>query len=147
MMPDISSTTFVILLGAMVVMWLAQFALTYRQMRGFYRRLRLLNKKGLTAVGMNGGRYRGRAYGVLVVDEDNRIAHAESMGGWTVFASLRPEPDLVGMSLREVIENEETLPVAAKLRVAFANAARDLQAAREQESPDSALAGQLSLQT
>jgi hypothetical protein len=51
------------------------------------------------------------------------------------------------MSLREIIENEETLPVAAKLRVAFANAARDLQAAREEESPDSALAGQLSLQT
>jgi hypothetical protein len=50
-----------------------------------------------------------------------------------VFAKLKPVPEMVGMSLDEVLAQQPTLPVNKKLQVAFANAARDLQAARHKE--------------
>lgn len=118
-------------LGAMVVMWLAQFWMAYRQMKVFYKDLALLRKDGLTAVGLNGDRLKGRAYGILVIDEKDRVVHAQKFAGWTVFARLQPAPELVGMSLNDILANEATLPVPAKLRPAFVNAAKDLQAARQ----------------
>jgi hypothetical protein len=50
-----------------------------------------------------------------------------------VFAKLKPVPQIVGMPLDEVLAQQPTLPVNKKLQVAFANAARDLQAARHKE--------------
>lgn len=115
----------------LVALWLIQFGLAYRQMRHFYQRMITLRRSGLTAVGLSGNRYKGRAYAVLTIDEDDRIIHAEQFSGWTVFAQLRPIPQLIGMSLQELLNNEAGLPVSKKLRPAFANAARDLQAARD----------------
>ncbi|MCL4299387.1 MAG: transcriptional regulator [Anaerolineae bacterium] len=115
----------------LVALWLIQFGLAYRQMRHFYQRMITLRRSGLTAVGLSGNRYKGRAYAVLTIDEDDRIIHAEQFSGWTVFAQLKPIPQLIGMSLQELLNNEAGLPVSKKLRPAFANAARDLQAARD----------------
>jgi len=110
-----------------------QFGLAYWQMRRFYQRMSTLRKSGLTAVGLSGNRYKGRLYVVLTVDEDDRVIHAEQFSGWTVFAQLRPVPELTGLSLQELLTNESSLPVSKKLRNAFGNAARDLQAARNKE--------------
>lgn len=127
----------VLFLGILLaVMWLLQFALTYRQMRRFYGRLKLLRKHGLMAVGMNGNRLRGRTYAVLVVDDAERVVAAEGMHGATVFAGLRPFPTLVGMHLADMQATESTLPVPAALRPAFAHAARSLVDGR----PSSAVA-------
>lgn len=120
----------IILLG-LVVMWFIQFGLAYGQMRRFYGRLVELRRDGLTAVGLHGGRFKGRTYAVLTVDENGKIIHAEKFSGWTVFAKLQPVSELRGMSLSELLEQEGQLPVPARLRLAFGNAARDLQAARE----------------
>ena len=114
------------------VLWLIQFGLAYRQMRHFYQRMITLRQSGLTAIGLAGNRYKGRAYAVLTIDEDDRIIYAEQFSGWTVFAQLRPMPQLIGMSLQELLNNEASLPISKKLRPAFGNAARDLQAARGQ---------------
>lgn len=117
-----------LILGAL---WLIQFGLAYWQMRRFYQRMITLRQSGLTAIGLSGNRYKGRAYAVLTIDEDDRIIHAEQFSGWTVFAQLKPMPQLIGMSLQELLNNEAHLPISKKLRPAFANAARDLQAARD----------------
>lgn len=118
------------ILFGLVAMWIIQFGLAFWQMRRFYGRLAVLRRGGLTAVGLSGNRYKGRSYAVLTVDETNRIIHAEKFSGWTIFAGLKPVPELIGLSLDEVLAQSTTLPVNKKLQDAFANAARDLQAAR-----------------
>lgn len=116
---------------ALVVMWIAQFGMAYWQMKRFYGRLKIVRKGGLTAVGQGGGQYKGRAYAVLTIDDDNIIVHAEQFKGWTVFAKLRPVPEFIGMSLQQLLDTEDTLPTTPKLRLAFGNAGRDLLAARQ----------------
>lgn len=123
--------SFLTILFGLVVMWILQFGLAYWQMRRFYRRMSVLRRGGLTAIGLSGNRYNGRSYAVLTVDENNRIVHAEKFSGWTIFAGLKPVPELVGMSPEEVLAKQATLPLGKKLQGAFANAAKDLQAARQ----------------
>ncbi len=130
---DVVAQNAAIILFGLVIMWIIQFGLAYKQMKSFYKRLVVLRKNGLTAVGLSGGRLKGRAYAVLTVDENYRIVHAEQFSGWTVFAKLKPVPQLMGMSLQELLKNEATLPVPKKLRTAFGNAARDIQTARDKK--------------
>jgi DNA-binding transcriptional regulator of glucitol operon len=130
---DVVAQNAAIILFGLVIMWIIQFGLAYKQMKSFYKRLVVLRKNGLTAVGVSGGRFKGRAYAVLTVDENNRIVHAEQFSGWTVFAKLKPVPQLMGMPLQELLNKEATLPVPKKLRTAFGNAARDLQTARDKK--------------
>lgn len=121
----------VTLIFAMVVMWLAQFFMAHRQLKLFYRRMAQLRKSGLTAIGLAGNQYKGRSYAVLTIDKHDRIVHAEQFSGWTVFATLKPVPEMVGLPLSDVLTNSSRLPVPEKLQTAFANAARELQAAQE----------------
>ena len=124
-----ANASFIII--ALVVMWIFQFGMAYLQMRRFYGRLKVVRQGGLTAVGQGGGQYKGRAYAVLTIDDGNIIIHAEQFAGWTVFARLRPLPDLIGMTLQELLDNEDNLPTTRKLQLAFGNAGRDLLAARQ----------------
>lgn len=145
---DVIAENAVFIFVALVVMWIAQFGMAYWQMKRFYGRLKIVRKGGLTAVGQGGGQYKGRAYAVLTIDDANKIVHAEQFKGWTVFARLRPVPELIGMSLQELLNNEDSLPTTPKLRLAFGNAGRDLLAARqgkESESEAAPTAPQLEL--
>jgi len=90
--------------------WALQFLLSYWQLRRFHRRLAELRKLGRCSIGMYGNRWRGRTYGVLVVDEHDRVRHAESFRGWTVFSQLQPVAGLDGMRL-DVLLSSDT-PVA-----------------------------------
>lgn len=128
---NIITENFTTILFGLVVMWILQFGLAYWQMRRFYRRMAMLRRSGLTAIGLSGNRYKGRSYAVLTIDEDGRIIHAEQFSGWTVFAQLRPVPALVGMSLSELSNNMASLPLSKKLQSAFGNAATELQTARD----------------
>ncbi len=131
---NIVTENFTTILFGLVVMWLFQFGLAYWQMRRFYRRMRALRQDGLTAIGLSGNRYKGRSYAVLTVGEDNRIVHAEKFSGWTVFAGLRPVPEMIGLTLDEVLAQPGRLPVGKKLQAAFASAAGELQKARQKKS-------------
>ena len=120
----------------LVVMWILQFGLTYLQMRKYTARLKIIRQDGLTAVGLSGSKYKGRTYGVLTVDKNNKIIHAEKMSGWTNFSNLRPVPDLVGMTLEQILDEEKELPISKKLHLAFRNAANDLLEAKEGKTID-----------
>jgi DNA-binding transcriptional regulator of glucitol operon len=130
---NVIADNFVTMLLGLGVMWLFQFGLAYFQLRRFYGRLIQLKQGGLTAVGLSGGRYSGRSYAVLTINNEGRVVYAEQFSGWTVFAKLKPVPELVGMPINELLAQQTTLPVNKKLQVAFANAAKDLQAARHGE--------------
>ncbi|MCA9916475.1 MAG: hypothetical protein KC445_00915 [Anaerolineales bacterium] len=134
---DVIAQNAVFIFIALVVMWIAQFGMAYLQMKRFYGRLKVVRKGGLTAVGQGGGQYKGRAYAVLTIDDDNKIVHAEQFKGWTVFAKLRPVPEFIGMPLEELLANEDSLPTTPKLRIAFGNAGRDLLAARQGKENES----------
>jgi glucitol operon activator protein len=89
--------------------WLLQLALAYRQARVFYRRITTLRKLGRCATGLAGGRYRGRTYVALVANPRTRIIiKAEQLRGLTVFASLKPVPQLEGRSLDDLLANPAT---------------------------------------
>ena len=92
----------------------------------FYSRLAEVKRGGLTAIGMCGDRLKGRNYAVLTVNDDGIVVHAEQFSGWTVFARLRQQPDIEGMSLAQLRQDDVDLPVSDRLRVAFRNAAEDL---------------------
>ncbi|MBX7214188.1 MAG: transcriptional regulator GutM [Thermoflexales bacterium] len=97
------------LVVALIVMWLVQFGLSYLQMRRYYGRLSVLRREGPTATGMSGNRLNTRAYGVLTLDRTTRlIKRAEQLSGFTVFASLKPVPALVGLPLDAVTLSQST---------------------------------------
>jgi glucitol operon activator protein len=106
--------------------WLLQMALAYRQARVFYRRITTLRKLGRCATGLAGGRYRGRTYVALVANPRTRIiVKAEQLRGFTVFASLKPIPQLEGRSLDDLLvdpavslPNELPAPVVEAARSA-----------------------------
>lgn len=125
----------------LAVMWIVQFGFTYQQMRRFYSRLKIVRKDGLTAVGTAGGRYKGRVYSVITVDEDDTLLHAEYFSGITIFAGLKPVPEMVGLTIEDILEEDASQPVSKKVYEAFKNAALDIQEAR-QEGESNAVPGQ-----
>lgn len=102
-----------------------QLLLTGWQAKRYYKRLKELRKAGLTSVGMAGGKWTGRTYGVLVIDEDKRIVHAEKMSGMTIFSGLRPVEGLVGLDVAELLDENQDYSLNKKLLEAFRNAANE----------------------
>jgi DNA-binding transcriptional regulator of glucitol operon len=135
-MIDVIGENLGVLFGLLVVMWILQFGLTFLQMRKYTARLKIIRQDGLTSVGMSGSKYKGRTYGILTVDKNNKIIHAEKMSGWTNFSNLRPVPDLVGMNVEHILDEENELPISKKLHLAFRNAANDLLEAKEGKAID-----------
>lgn len=83
--------------------WTCQFLLSYWQLRRFHRQLAELRKRGRCSVGLAGNRWQGRTYGVLVIDEHERVCHAALFSGWTVFSKLQPIAGLDGMRLDAIL--------------------------------------------
>jgi DNA-binding transcriptional regulator of glucitol operon len=116
---------------AFVIAWVIQFAMTYLQMQRYNKRLKELRKDGTTATGMSGSMYKRRAYGVLVINEDEKILHAEQFSGWTVFASLKPVKELEGLSIHDLMDENTELPISKKIRSAFQNAVEEIEKAKK----------------
>jgi DNA-binding transcriptional regulator of glucitol operon len=81
------------------LLWLAQFALAYLQMRRFARRLAALRALGRCAVGLHGDRWCGRTYAIVAADSAGAIRAVEILSGWTVFACPQPLATLNGTNL------------------------------------------------
>jgi DNA-binding transcriptional regulator of glucitol operon len=128
---DVIGENLGVLFGLLVIMWALQFGLTYFQMKKYTKRLKIIRQDGLTSVGMSGGKYKGRTYGILTVNDDNKVIHAEKMAGWTNFSNLRPVPELIGLDLDQILDEGLDLPISNKLLLAFRKAANDLIVARE----------------
>ena len=86
--------------------WACQFLLSYWQLRQFHRQLSDLRKLGRCSVGVSGSRWRGRTYGVLVIDEHQRVRRAALFSGWTVFSKLQPITGLDGMHLDAILTTD-----------------------------------------
>lgn len=128
-MQPIDITATMIILG-LAGAWLLQFFLSYLQLRRFYGRVSQLRKTGnLVSIGVAGSTWKRRQYAVLVVDpQTDVIRHSEQLSGWTVLASLKPLHGLEGMSLNELLDEENPLPkhINHKLALALRDAARHI---------------------
>jgi len=119
-----TGSAIIILLG---IAWLIQFALSYWQMRRFYRRIAVLHKNGAVWIGMAGSAWKRRQYAVLVVDKNKIIQGAEQLSGWTVVASLKPVKGLEGRPITDLTDPTKELPVDGKLLLAFQDAVKHIK--------------------
>jgi glucitol operon activator protein len=114
--------------------WVLQLALAYWQARLFYREVSALRRLGRCATGMAGGRYRGHTYVVLVAHPARQtILEARQLSGFTVFARLKPVPQLEGRRLEDLLEPASLTGLTAtgigpRVVEAAQSAARTLQA-------------------
>ena len=116
-----------------------QLLLTGWQAKRFFRRMKEIRKEGLTSIGLSGGKWSGRIYAVLVVDEDKKILHAEKLSGFTIFSQLQPVDELIGVNARLLLDEECHLVEKKKLMEAFRNAAKDIFKAEindQEENPE-----------
>ena len=79
------------------LLWVLQLVLAYQQAQQFMARARTLRRQGRVSIGASRRQLRGRAYVVVAVDADDRVAAAEALRGVTVFANAKPVPALVGL--------------------------------------------------
>lgn len=122
--------------------WVLQLALSLLQTRRFHRRIaELRNGSFATATGIAGNNWKRKVYGVLVVDENYTVTNAEIMAGFTVFANLKPVPELAGVSLERIEQPEPVDGIKKKAWSAFQNAAGYLRSHME-EADESAEAGE-----
>jgi DNA-binding transcriptional regulator of glucitol operon len=117
-------STAIVVFVALVGAWAVQIMLSSQQMRRFHRRSQKLRRLGThMATGVSGTIYRRKLYALLVVDADRKVAAAEQLSGWTVAASLKPVPQLVGLDLDVVGKGEPPAGVSVKQWAAFDHAA------------------------
>ena len=102
-----------------------QLLLTGWQAKRYYKRLKVLRKDGMTSVGMSGGKWSGRVYGVLDVDENYQILHAEKMSGMNIFSGLKPIGNLIGLNAKDLLDENRTFSLKKKVFEAFRSAARE----------------------
>lgn len=113
--------------------WILQLALSLLQTRRFHRRIAELRRGSYaTATGLAGNNWQRKVYGVLVVDEDYTVTHAEMMAGFTVFADLKPVPELAGLSIERIEQPDPVEGIKKKAWTAFQNAAVYLRSHREE---------------
>ncbi len=115
--------TAVMVIVALAVGWVIQMSLAYRQANVFQRQVRSLRARGPTATGRSGSRLRGIVYCTIAVDDDGRVAGAELLRGYTVFARPRTFPELVGCPLGDLVARDSSITDRAT-----ADAARTLLA-------------------
>lgn len=93
-------------IGMLVVAWIAQAALSIRQVRQYQAAVRQMSRRssGYLGVGVFRKFLRRGAVVVLVADSDGRIVEGAIMAGLTVLASLKPYSRYNGLLLSEAME-------------------------------------------
>lgn len=135
-----------VVLGLLAFVWVLQIVLSSLQGRRFHQavsRQRKLGDPTGTAVGMAGSNWRGKVYGVLTTDENRRIVAAGQLSGVTVFANIKPVPEVVGLTLQDIESGNPPAGVKKKLWQAFQHSAGFIRRQDERQAEaDANLAAQ-----
>ncbi len=133
----VAKYTFIIL--TLAAGWMLQVWLVGQQTRNFYNRMKELRKDGRASIGLAGNIYKGRIYTVLVLDEEDRIIHAEKLSGITVFAKLKPVPELIGVTLEDLMDEDREFGLTQKTMQAFRHAGREFYKAEETDAEENSM--------
>jgi glucitol operon activator protein len=123
-----------LILSTVVVGWIFQLYLSYRQGSSFTADARALRSAGTVSIGVGGNRYRGgRAFVAIAVDEAGIVRDAISLSGWTTFARGKALPQLRGLRLN-VLRGERVIDGLSKpQRIAARQAAGFVRRTPEQD--------------
>jgi DNA-binding transcriptional regulator of glucitol operon len=117
-------TTWFAVIVAIVIGWMIQLYVTYRQSVAFNASVRTLRRAGLVSVGMGGRRYRGgRAIVALAVDTSGTVRDTLCLSGWTTFARGKPLSPLIGVGVERVRGDEQFASLSKAQREAARQAA------------------------
>lgn len=87
--------------------WLVQIVLSNVQMRRFHATTQRLRKRGTRmAIGLAGSTYRRKVYTAVVTDEAGTVTAGGRLGGFTVAASMRELPEVVGLHIDRIGRGE-----------------------------------------
>jgi len=107
-------TEWIVILAAVVLGWLVQLFMSYRQATAFTDDARRLRDSGTVSVGAGGKRYRGgRAFVAIAVDEQGVVRDAISLSGFTTFARAKPQPALFGVRVNK-LKGDRDIPGLSK---------------------------------
>lgn len=124
-----------LLLGLLVGAWLLQIFLSTQQLRRFHKEASRLRKQGVqSSIGLAGTTYRKKTYVVLVIDESDLVVAAAKLSGWTVFAKLKPVPQMAGIHLDQIGVGAPPSGLEAKTWEAFDHAAGFIRRKRSSEA-------------
>ena len=119
------------LVGVVVVLWVVQLILSYRQAIGMSRRIVALRRMGTVAVGLGRGRLRSRTYAVVSIDRSDKVAGVEVLRGWTTMSQPKPVPSLVGIDYLALCASPSVEALDEPLQAALCQAVTVLREARE----------------
>ena len=126
----------VLIIVGLVIGWAIQMALAYRQAAVYQNQVRTLRRLGPSATGRSGSRIKGVAYCTLAADRDGRVAGAEVLRGFTVFARPTSRPELIGRPLEELVCTGPVPAVERAISDAATTLLGHLEQARKHESAD-----------
>jgi DNA-binding transcriptional regulator of glucitol operon len=113
-----------LILSTVVVGWIFQLYLSYRQGVAFTTDARTLRAAGTVSIGVGGNRYRGgRAYVAIAFDDRGIVRDAISLSGWTTFARAKALPQIVGLRLNVLRGERDIDGVSSPQRKAARQAA------------------------
>jgi len=126
-----------LVLLAVVLGWVVQLVLSYRQSQAFNSDARALRRSGTVSVGSGGTRYRGgRAFVAIAVDDRGVVRDAISLSGWTTFARARRVPPLVGQRASGLQGDRDVPGLSRQQREAARHAATLLQERTERATQE-----------
>ena len=122
------------IVGVVVVLWVVQLVLSYRQAIGMSRRIADLRRRGTVAVGLGRSRFKARTYAVVSIDRADRVVGVEVLSGWSNFSKPKPYTELLGIHYEDLCENPTVEAFDVTLRAALCQAVSVLREARQAAS-------------
>ena len=111
-----------ILGGLIIVAWIAQLVLSYRQALDFSHRIADMRRNGTVAVDRGRGRLRSRVYAIISVGGDDRVVAAEALRGLTSLSAAKRLPGLTGLPYERLCENPVVADFDRPMREALCQA-------------------------
>ncbi len=130
-----TNSTILILVLVFAAVWAVQMAAGGWQARRFMRAVRAVRIQGRTAIGVAGGRVRGRAYVAIAVGPDDRVVAATRLTGKTVLAAPQDLPQIVGHDINDLASAASGPLGDTTIGAAAADAARHLQKDNAETGP------------
>lgn len=125
----------VVLVGLLVVAWIVQIVLSYRQAMRAGHRIAALRRSGTVAVGLGRGRLRSRTYAIVSVDQADRVVAAEVLHGWSSLSKPTPIPLLSGLPYEHLCDTPAVADFNPALRAALCQVVTTIRQARATPDP------------
>ena len=120
-------------IGLIVLAWLVQLLLGYRQAISFGHRIADMRRLGTITVGLGRGRFRGRTYAVVAIGRDDRVIAAEVLKGWSTLSKPKPIPGLPGLPYERLCDTPVVVDFDSALRAALCQVVTTLRADRAEK--------------